>query len=68
MTVNEPARRSVLLTGISFPLLIAGALLLFTGITVAGAVLFGSGIFLIGVNELCLYIARSSPEQQDNPS
>lgn len=62
--MSEPVRRSVLLTGLSYPLLIAGALLLFTGITVAGAVLLASGIFLIGVNELCLYIARSSSARQ----
>lgn len=63
--MNETARRSVLLTGISYPLLIVGVLLFVTEITVAGAVSFASGIFLIGVNELCLYIARNSFVKQD---
>lgn len=65
MRVSEPARRSVLLTGLSYPLSVAGIVLLFIGVTVAGAVLLASGIFLIGVNELCLYIARSSSARQD---
>lgn len=63
--MNEPARRSVLLTGLSYPLLVAGIILLFTGVTAAGTVLLASGIFLIGVNELCLYIARSSLVRPD---
>ena len=60
MRVSESARRSVLLTGLSYPLLVAGIILLLTGVTVAGAVLLASGVFLIGVNEICLYIARSN--------
>ena len=57
--VREQARRSVLLTGLSYPLFIAGILLLFTAVTVPGAVLLSSGVFLIGINELCVYIART---------
>ena len=63
--MNESARRSVLLTGISYPLLVVGVFLLFTEITAAGAVSFASGIFLTGVNELCLYIAKNSSVKQD---
>jgi membrane-bound ClpP family serine protease len=57
-TVQESAQRSILLTGLSYPLVIVGAILLFMSITIPGAVLLGSGVFLIGVNELCLYIAK----------
>lgn len=46
------ARRSVLLTGLSYPLLVIGLVLLFTAITVPGAVLATSGVFLIEINEL----------------
>lgn len=63
--MSEPARRSILLTGLSYPLSVAGIVLLFIGGTVAGAVLLVSGIFLIGVNELCLYIARGSSVRQE---
>ncbi|MGO2862750.1 MAG: hypothetical protein ACTIC1_16445 [Brevibacterium sp.] len=56
--MGETARRSILLTGLSYPLLVAGILLLVFGIAVARAVLLASGIFLIGVNEICLYIGR----------
>ncbi|SMX97474.1 MULTISPECIES: hypothetical protein [unclassified Brevibacterium] len=59
--MREEARRSLLLTGLSYPLFIAGIILLFTAITVPGAVLLGSGVFLIGINELCVYIARTGP-------
>lgn len=57
--VREQAHRSVLLTGLSYPLFIAGILLLFTAVTVPGAVLLSSGVFLIGINELCVCIART---------
>ena len=63
--MRRQARRSVLLTGLSYPLFIAGIVLLFTAMNVPGAVLLGSGVFLIGINELCLYIARSSLERQN---
>lgn len=59
ITVQEPAHRSILLTGLSYPLFAVGAVLLFMSITIAGAVLLGSGVFLIGINELCLYIAKN---------
>ncbi|WP_210604103.1 hypothetical protein [Brevibacterium oceani] len=59
ITVQEPAHRSILLTGLSYPLFAAGVVLLFMSITIPGAVLLGSGVFLIGINELCLYIAKS---------
>ena len=68
MRVSESARRSVLLTGLSYPLLVAGIILLLTGVTVADAVLLASGVFLIGVNEICLYIARSNVVPQDSHS
>ncbi|WP_167193271.1 hypothetical protein [Brevibacterium pigmentatum] len=43
----------------SYPLFVSGVVLLFVSITIPGAVLLGSGVFLIGVNELCFYIAKS---------
>ncbi|MGC2941228.1 hypothetical protein [Brevibacterium sp. FAM 24638] len=58
ITVQESAHRSILLTGLSYPLFALGAVLLFMSITIPGAVLLGSGVFLIGINELCLYIAK----------
>ncbi len=58
-TVQEPAHRSILLTSVSYPLFVSGVVLLFVSITIPGAVLLGSGVFLIGVNELCFYIAKS---------
>ncbi|UVI36295.1 hypothetical protein [Brevibacterium spongiae] len=64
ITVQDPAHRSILLTSLSYPLFVAGAVLLFASITIPGAVLLGSGVFLIGVNELCLYIAKSSTTQE----
>jgi hypothetical protein len=63
--MSEPARRSVLLTALSYPLLAAGITLLFVDIAVAGTALLASGVFLIGINELCLYIARSNVVQHD---
>lgn len=60
------ARRSILLTGLSYPLLAVGLALLFTEVTVPGAVLLGSGVFLIGINELCFYIARSGENCSDH--
>lgn len=62
--VREQARRSVLLTGLSYPLFIVGIVLLFTEMTVPGAVLLGCGVFLIGINELCVYVARTGPVRQ----
>jgi hypothetical protein len=59
-TLQEPARRSLLLTALSYPLVVAGIILLVLAIEVPGAALLGSGAFLIGINELCLYIAKSS--------
>ena len=58
--LQEPARRSLLLTALSYPLVVAGIILLVLAIEVPGAALLGSGVFLIGINELCLYIAKSS--------
>ena len=59
-TLQEPARRSLLLTALSYQLVVAGIILLILAVEVPGAALLGSGVFLIGINELCLYIARSS--------
>ncbi|MGO3021675.1 MAG: hypothetical protein ACTIIH_00360 [Brevibacterium sp.] len=58
--LQEPVRRSLLLTALSYPLVVAGIFLLVLAIEAPGAALLGSGVFLIGINELCLYIARSS--------
>lgn len=63
-TVQEPAHRSILLTSLSYPLFVAGAVLLFVSITIPGCVLLGSGVFLIGINELCFYIAKSGMTQE----
>jgi K+-transporting ATPase c subunit len=52
--------RSILLTALSYPLLVVGLLVLFLGSQAAGAVLTASGVFLIGINELCFAIARSA--------
>ncbi|SMX67540.1 hypothetical protein BAURA63_00515 [Brevibacterium aurantiacum] len=60
ITVQESAHRSILLTSLSYPLFVAGLVLLFVSNTIPGAVMLSSGVFLIGINELCLYIARSS--------
>jgi hypothetical protein len=59
INVEEPARRSILLAGLSYPLVGVGIILMFMALEVSGAVLLGSGVFLIGINELCLYIAKS---------
>ncbi|MFE1082762.1 MULTISPECIES: hypothetical protein [Brevibacterium] len=58
--LQEPARRSLLLTALSYLLVVAGISLLILAYEVPGAALLGSGVFLIGINELCLYIAKSS--------
>ena len=58
--MQEPARRSLLLTALSYPLVVAGIILLILAVEVPGAALLGSGVFLIGINELCLYIAKLS--------
>lgn len=60
ITVQESARRSILLTSLGYPLVVAGIILLVLAVEDPGAALLGSGVFLIGINELCLYIARSS--------
>ncbi len=57
--MQEPAHRSILLTGLSYPLFAVGVVLLIISMTVPGAVLLGSGVCLIGINELCLCIARN---------
>ena len=58
--LQASARRSLLLTALSYPLVVAGIILLILAVEVPGAALLGSGVFLIGINELCLYIAKSS--------
>lgn len=57
MTMNPG--RSILLTALSYPLLVIGLLILFLGSQTAGAVLTASGVFLIGINELCFHISLS---------
>lgn len=63
ITVQESAHRSILLTSLSYPLFVAGLVLLFVSNTIPGTVLLSSGVFLIGVNELCFYIAKSGARQ-----
>lgn len=63
ITVQESAHRSILLTSLSYPLFVAGLVLLFVSNTIPGAVLLSSGVFLIGVNELCFCIAKSGARQ-----
>lgn len=49
----ERGERSILLIGLSYPLLLLGLFLIFSGGTLAGAIIVAASAFLIGVTEMC---------------
>lgn len=55
---REDAGRSLLLTAISYPLLVIGLIFLLVGPELAGATMTACGTFLIGVNEVCHRLGR----------
>ncbi len=68
--MSEPAGRvgrSLLLIGLSYPLLSAGLLLLLVGTNSAGVTLTICGTFLIGVTEILFYLDRTRPPMNDRP-
>ncbi|GAA1488192.1 hypothetical protein [Brachybacterium sacelli] len=68
--MSEPSSqhvgRSPLLTGLSYPLLAIGIFCLLAGIEGIGMTFMACATFLIGVNELCLYMARSRVPQEND--
>ncbi|MGO1182836.1 MAG: hypothetical protein ACTHZ5_02490 [Micrococcaceae bacterium] len=62
MNRSDLSKRSILLTALSYPLFLGGVVLLFSGGGVEAGLIMFSGVFLIGVNEICFYIDKKGPD------